>query len=513
MPVASRARRFVVAASLLVIGVSGAVVVHFQRAKSHGIEQPAIASSTIAPPMLPAPRKPQLEGHVVDANGDVVNGAHVRVLVGTKSVAETATDSTGRFAFDHLANGLIRVEADHEPEGAVDSASITISSETTDLTLVLVAAGIGGVVVDGTDGHAIAGVALSVEGVPFSTTSATTDAAGAFHFAAVPFEATAIVAVASGYRTSRAAFAARENQPEPVLHITLRAAPAVEGDVVDPDGKPIRARVVACENQPFEAHVESGDDGAFQLPPSAVGCDAFALHDDLAASAAMPIVEGRHLTLRLGAPGAIAGFAVDERGRSLDSFMVGVESFVPARGVAVRPNGATPFQSGRFQLDRLVPGTYVLTVVTPGRPPARSDRVVVKSGVTTDGVKIVIPSGGIVEGRVLDDQHVPIADVELRFDAVSAVAASDAVARTDASGHYRLEGAPAGPFTVGAHKEGYRHKLVSGLTAASGTTTTKDITLTKGNGFELSGIGATLSNAGGGITFAGILPDDPAELG
>ncbi|MEO8797661.1 MAG: carboxypeptidase regulatory-like domain-containing protein, partial [Polyangiaceae bacterium] len=331
-------------------------------------------------------------------------------------------------------------------------------------------------------------------------------------FAAVPFEATAVVAVASGYRASRAALGPREDEPVPSLRIVLHAAPAVEGEVVDADGMPIHARIVACEGKPFEAQVESGDDGAFQLPPSTVGCAAFALHADMAPSETVPIAEGRRLTLRLGAPGAIAGFVVDDRGQSVDTFSVGIESFVPAHGFVAPPRGTTAFEDGRFRLEHLIPGTYVLTAVTAGRPPVRSDKVVVRSGATTDGVKLVIARGGAIEGRVLDEDHLPIADVELRFDSVSAVAKSDAFTKTDASGRYRLEGAPAGPLTVSAHKDGYRHTLVSGLVVASGATTTKDITLSKGSGFALSGIGANVGHNGDGLAFAGILPGDPAEL-
>ncbi len=512
MPVASRTRLFVIAA-LLVTGASGAAL-HFERARNHATTQlPPVAPSALPAPVPSVERVVQLQGHIVDESGDPVSGAHVRVLASAHGIAETSTDSAGHFAFDRLANGPVRVEADHEPEGVVDSAPIIISSAPTDLTLVLAPAGISGSVVDGDNGHPIAGAALSVEGVPFAASAATTDDAGAFHFAAVPFEATAIVAVANGYRSSRVVLGSREDKPEPTFRIVLRAAPPIEGDVVDANGSQIHARIVACEGKPFEAHVESGDDGAFQLPPATVGCDAFAMHDDMAASDAVPIVEGRHLTLHLGVAGSIAGFAVDERGRSIDAFSIGVESFVPTRGTSGRPSNTTAFQSGSFRLDRLVPGTYVLTAVTNGRPPARSDRIAVSSGATTDNVKIVIAQGGIIEGRVVDGEHVPLADVELRFDAVSAVAKSDAVAKTDSSGRYRLEGAPAGPFTVGAQKDGYRHKLVSGLTVSSGNTTTKDITLTKGEGFELSGIGANVGGSGNGIAFAGILPGDPAELG
>jgi protocatechuate 3,4-dioxygenase beta subunit len=512
MAVSSRLVRFVVAAILVASVIGVAFALRFGRTHDPVIAQPMDTPSALPAPIASAQPVPQLQGHIVDASGNAVNGATVRVLASAHTIAETVTDSAGRFAFDRLASGSVRVEADHDPEGAVDSAAITISSTPTDLTLVLAPASIEGVVVDGEKGEPIANASLSFEDVSFTTPTATTDEKGAFHFAAVPFEARTIVAVANGFRASRVAIGSREEALPAPLRIILRSAPPIEGDVIDAENKPIRAHVVACEGKPFEVQLDSKDDGTFELPPSSVGCDAFAVHDDMAASDAIPITEGRHLTLRLGAAGSISGFAVDEQGRSIDAFSVGVESFIPARGVVGRPGNTTNFTNGSFHLDRLVPGTYVLTASTAGRPPARSDHIVVKSGAVTDNVKIVILKGGIVEGRVLDEQHQPLADVELRFDSISAVSKGDAFAKTDASGHYRLESAPAGPLTVGAQKEGYKHKLVSVAPVLSGNTTIKDITLTKGTGFELSGIGANVGPAGNGIAFAGILPGDPAEL-
>ncbi|MEO7112295.1 MAG: carboxypeptidase regulatory-like domain-containing protein [Polyangiaceae bacterium] len=509
---ASRIRRLLFAALLVASAVGVLVAIHFDRARKLTTQQTFVAPSAMV--VAPAPsveRVVQLRGHILNANGDAINGAHVRVTSAEHVVAEVATDAAGQFSFDRLANGSVRVEADHDPEGAVRSAEISISNVATDLVLVLVPASVHGVVVDGESGHPIAGASLSMDGVPFLAPGTTSDASGEFRFAVVPFEATAIVGVASGYRTARVPLAPRENLSEPALRIVLRAAPPIDGDVVDQDGKPLHAQIVACEGQPFEVHVESSDDGAFQLPPSAVGCDAFATHADMAPSDAAQIVEGRHTTLRLGAAGSIAGFAIDERGRSIDSFSVGIESFVPARGLTPPRGGASDFKDGSFRLERLVPGTYVLTAATSGRPPARSSSIVVRSGAVTDNVKIVIAQGGAVEGHVFDDHHAPIADAELHFDLVSSVIGSDAIATTNASGYYRLEAAPAGLFTVSARKEGYRVKLVSGMTVSAGQTITKDLTLAKGSGFELSGIGANLSQVGNGIGFAGVLPGDPAD--
>jgi S1-C subfamily serine protease len=138
----------------------------------------------------------------------------------------------------------------------------------------------------------------------------------------------------------------------------------------------------------------------------------------------------------------------------------------------------------------------------------------VLAGAATRGVRIVLASGGVVTGRVEDDQHGPLAGVDLRFDAVSSVLDSRASATTDAAGRYRLEGAPSGPFTLRVQKDGFRVRLVSGLRVAAGETLRRDVTLAAINGgpqLELGGIGAALDGNGGRVALGGVFPGDPAD--
>jgi hypothetical protein len=217
--------------------------------------------------------------------------------------------------------------------------------------------------------------------------------------------------------------------------------------------------------------------------------------------------------VRLAAGGGIAGSVLDERGAAVDSFTVAVESIAAPHGVVPHVKPGT-FQHGSFRLERLVPGSYVLMASTQGRPPARSDPIDVRASAVTDGVRIVIAAGGVVVGRVVDDRRAPVAGADLRFDLVSAVAGTDASAKTDDSGRYRLEGAPRGPFTLRAQKDGFRVKLVSGLFVESGRTLTQDVVMNAfdgGPGTEFGGIGANLQVSGNAIVFAGVFPGEPAE--
>jgi hypothetical protein len=440
----------------------------------------------------------------------------VRILeLGTSHVpAETKTDALGIFSFASLSAKRIRVEAEHDPGGAVRSAPLSVSDEPAEITLVLAPASVRGVVVDASDGHPVAGAALSVDGVPWSVPGITSGADGSFRFPVVSLEATAVEASAAGYRAARIALGPRDDQPETVLRIALSTGPAVEGDVFGPDGRPLHARVIACEGQSQVTRVESGDDGTFKLPPSTIGCDVIALHDEMAPSDAARVVEGRRLSLRLGDGGAIAGSVVDDRGNPVDSFSIGVESGTTPHGYGTG-RGATPFHGGTFRFDRLIPGTYVLVATAQGKPPARSDSIDVRAGSVFDGVRIVLGPGGMVVGRVVDERNTPIEGVELRYDLVTSIANSDSSTKTDSAGRYRLEGAPPGPFTVRAQKTGYRPKLVSGLLLNAGRTLNKDITLSSAQGdsppTEFVGIGAHVGVGAGALVFKGVFPGDPAE--
>jgi hypothetical protein len=377
------------------------------------------------------------------------------------------------------------------------------------------AGGLRGTVVSADD-HPVAGAAVTVEGAPWVARGATSDSAGAFRLEAVPREAVTLVVVARGYRTARVAFSRGEEGTDTVVRVKLASAEPVEGDVSDDDGRPVAAWVVACEGQPAEVHVESGDNGVFRLPPSAIDCDAVAEPNDGAPSDAAHVVEGRRLRLVVGAGGAIEGFVVDGRGSPVRLFHLGVESFVAARGNGSGPKGARRFEDvrGAFRWEKLPPGSYVLSASAPGKAPSRSDTVVVAGGGVARGVRVVLADGGVVAGHVYDERRAPVAGVAIHFDMVSSVVDSSAAATTGEDGAYRLEGAPAGPFTLRAEKGGYRMRMLSGLRVASGATLTLDVTLGAADnrgGMELGGIGASLMPAKGGIALAGVFPGDPAE--
>jgi hypothetical protein len=496
--------------------------------------EPALATST-PPPSPPPPRPvepvpepadvtPEIHGRILDANGDPAGGAAVRLVSPSPPYAvlrESHADGSGGFSFDHLRKGKVRVVADRDPDGVVSSAELRAAEgQSLEVTLVLsLANAVRGSVVDAED-HPVAGAALSVEGVPWTVRSATSDEAGAFRMTTVPREASALVAVARGYKTARVVLPHTDDpteQAERIVRIKLVPAAPIAGVVHAPDDTPIRARVVACEGQPSEIRTTSADDGSFELAPSAIGCDVVAEHDEYAPSDASSVAEGRRVSLRLKPGGVVEGVVVDERNAPVPSFHVGIESFTAARaGGGFRSGGAHPVEDARgaFRWEKLAPGSYVFTATAAGKPPARSDAIEVSGGATTRGVRIVLTRGGVVIGHVYDERRAPLSGTDLRFDAVSSAVDSTAEARTDDSGGYRLEGAPPGPFTLRVQKDGFRLKLLSGLRIDSSGVLTLDVVLTSfdgGPGLEYAGIGATLQQTPDGIVFGALFPGEPAE--
>jgi protocatechuate 3,4-dioxygenase beta subunit len=298
----------------------------------------------------------------------------------------------------------------------------------------------------------------------------------------------------------------------------------VSGLVLDPEGKPIEAAFVSasCNGGEGSFAANSNEEGRFELAAEAAGCEATARHPGHIRSEPVRLTAGDRNTLRLSAGGSIAGIVVDERGAPVTSYLLAVESFQPSgEGGPRAPVGRSrPVSNpaGEFLLEGLPPGRYVLTASAEGRPPTRSSAVDVGVGSGARGVRIELARGARLTGTVLDaETRRPIADARVALDAVTSTGANAiAGATTDASGAYALEGVPPGPFSVRASAEGYRAKIVSGLTTRGAPSIREDILLQPhgdaGAGVsELVGIGAMLAPGSQGVLIAGLVDGGPAE--
>jgi hypothetical protein len=79
--------------------------------------------------------------------------------------------------------------------------------------------------------------------------------------------------------------------------------------------------------------------------------------------------------------------------------------------------------------------------------------------------------GGRVEGRVRDQNGHPVAGAEVRVDSTTLSSVADS------TGHYLLDGVPAGPAVLTGQSAGFNPIRVAGLQIAAGQTISQDLVL------------------------------------
>ena len=299
---------------------------------------------------------------------------------------------------------------------------------------------------------------------------------------------------------------------------TPAEAGPVAGIVLDVDGHPAKQATVRCDDRDPPLVATTDDEGRFQLDAEAAGCTAVARHPEAVESERVALVAGASNMLRLSRGGGIEGDVVDERGAPVAAYMIAIESYQGRSSDAAQTGQVKNVSDARgaFGWDRLVPGRYVLVASAEGRPPSQSRQVEVEIGRTSAHVRITLGRGATMSGRVIDAvTKKPLPGAVVMIDRATATRAGEALhpARADDAGAYTLEGAPMnGPFSVSVTREGYRQRIVTGLTARGSPTLHQDIELNPGaGGQDFAGIGAFLAPAPTGVTFAGLVAGGPAE--
>jgi len=295
----------------------------------------------------------------------------------------------------------------------------------------------------------------------------------------------------------------------------------VVGMVVDPDGQPMPRAFVGCDDRSTFLTASTDDEGRFRLPAEASGCLVIAQHKLFPPSDRVLVEAGKENVIRLSAGGSIEGIVVDESGAAVPTYRLSIELFLPkSEGVDLGVRGR-PMQvedaAGAYRWERLPAGKYILAASVSGRPPGKSDTVDVDTGQTTRNVRIVLPRGATLSGTVLDEEtRRPIAGAIVRLDGMMGGGAPDPVApsTTDGQGAFSLVGVPPGLFSVRVERDGYKSRIVSGLSARGLSTAREDITLRPrgdgGSASELEGIGAILAPSPAGIVIASLVEAGPA---
>jgi hypothetical protein len=132
---------------------------------------------------------------------------------------------------------------------------------------------------------------------------------------------------------------------------------------------------------------------------------------------------------------------------------------------------------GRFQLTNIAAGTYLVAPLAPGFLPANSrsfyeegKSITIDEGETVEDVDFVIKRGGVITGRITDENHEPIIEIRvnlLRLDergqSQNFYVRSPFMNTTDDRGVYRIYGLPAGRYKISVGEQSDSNTIAIGL--------------------------------------------------
>jgi hypothetical protein len=231
---------------------------------------------------------------------------------------------------------------------------------------------------------------------------------------------------------------------------------------------------VGCDDGRDVDRVDSDAEGRFRLAPEAAGCKGVARHTQLGRSEAMELVSGRDNVFHLSRGGGIQGVVVDDHGAPLTPYMLVIQSYSASserKDIDFQKYVDDP--AGVFSWDGLPAGKYVLLANIDGRAPTSTPSIEVAAEKTTKDVKIVVPSGGKLEGIVVDAQtQTPIAAAGIGLYVTGPFGLLVRRPTTaGADGAFTMTGLPAGPFPLRIVGKGYQSKVFSDVTAGGGRQT------------------------------------------
>ncbi|RKY16512.1 MAG: hypothetical protein DRQ55_17845 [Planctomycetota bacterium] len=439
-------------------------------ARATQLPEPVDAPPPPVPAELPPARTGGLRGRVVDRNRVPQVGASVSLHRGepgflgsplVKLGPETSTDDGGLFSFaDVDAEPQLVLRVQGRSFSVTDSGPhLVLAQETTDVGTIEVRPGvvISGVVLDET-GHRVPGAEIAIDGgsrpdwgqpdlPPLCSTVSDED--GRFELTQAPQPPVMVTASAPGYATAG-------GLPEPQVaagrfSITLRLQPAssLGGRVLaSEDGSPLPGAEVrlqsSSQGNATWTRVTSDRDGRFELTGVPRGRCVVTANAPQRTDRRMVVTEASfddELTLRLHPTRAIEGRVLGQDDVPLRAFDIRARVCSKAGAVGA-PSGKvqrTRNIDGRFRLDDLEPGHYMLEVWARGWAVTLSNPIRVVRGQDTRGVSLNMQPPAALLGEVLDDLGQPVAAVRISLHA-NDLSTIDFLRETDASASWLLNG-------------------------------------------------------------------------
>ncbi|WNG26285.1 hypothetical protein F0U62_21350 [Cystobacter fuscus] len=396
----------------------------------------------------------RLSGQVMDERGPAP-GALVQREDSGATTAVT-TDARGFFEFEGVCSSRRHVLSARQGERiARQWVIVEPGREPAPVRLVLApAVRLSGRVTD-TSGHGLAEAEVTASSEDLGQTlQVKTDTRGGFLFE--PLVPGRYVVSARAPRHSPAKLPARLFESSHEVQLELTPAEPVEGLVVEEGGSPVEGvhlRLTSARNPSQELSVAtSGAEGRFTLDAPGPGNWRLVAHapdflpEDVELSA--PARDVR-VVLRRGA--ALEAEVVDEAGRPLENAQVFVRGHRHGARVTTDARGRAVFRS-------LVPGsvTVLACAAEMGRAASMDVPLADRESRT---VRLALPEGGLLSGRMVDARGAPVAGARLVAlpagdgDRVLADCHGQAQTQSGPDGSFNLAHLRPGPWSLSVYSE------------------------------------------------------------
>jgi hypothetical protein len=414
-----------------------------------------------------------LNGTVWGPGKKPVAGAIVQAepeLSGQGAVRPEVSDDQGRFEVLGLAPGLYRLVVRHKDyaPGVVWGVPVEGSSDTRSDVLLERAVPLVGRLLGPDPEKTVAGhvkvAAIDGKLPPPSLSDmlgAETGGDGRFRLDVLPPGDHVLAVEARGYTSRRVEVSVGVGAPRADAgDILLDFGAAIRGKVKQETGQAIADALIeaSARRPPSSLEFRSGPDGSFAVTGLEPGPYYLKVSAPGFVRIYRPVEAGAEdVEVVLSSAGTITGLVVDENDRPVEAFRVRARSAAREGQGSQRSAEAqtTAHAEGRFTLEGIAEGTYVVEVAAPEHGDATASEVKVTPGATTDAGRIRLDSGGTVKGDVVDTSGSSIAgaSVTVQRRSQQRFVQSDfggLQAESDMGGAFEIHGVPAGTVNVTA---------------------------------------------------------------